>query len=459
MKTNNRIFLFGLCALMCSCAALGKYKPETEVSETLYGDAELSDTSLNIANFKWQDVFKDPYLVEYIDTAIVHNLDYQAALEHIQQAQAQLLGAKLAYIPTLGISGSFSPSFYGTNNFNNTSYDYSLNAVSEWQLDFVRKTNNLRMSKATVAQAEDYRQAVLSQLIAAVANNYYTLLMLDAQLDATTVMLSNWKESVETIKVLKDCGEADQVAVSQYEANYDDININYLSLVEKIEAAENSMSILLGKEIERGMKRGKLIEQNFDLDINIGIPVQMLTLRPDVRAAQRDMELAFYTTKGALLNFFPTLSLNGSIGMIDPATGALSPITLLANVGAGLVAPILSAGQNRSAYKAAQSRQRESRLMFDKTLLEAGTEVNDALCEYKTCTEKCKSYYTRVKSLERAYEDTEYLMRNSFDKTYLDVLYANTNFFQAKLAAIENQSKRLQAAVNLYSALGGGTIE
>jgi len=444
---------------MCSCAALGKYKPETEVSETLYGDAELSDTSLNIANFKWQDVFKDPYLREYIDTAIAHNLDYQAALEHIQQAQAMLLGAKLAYTPTLGINANFTPSFYGTDNFNNISYDYTVNAAASWQLDFVRKTNNLRMAKATVAQMEDYRQAVLSQLIAAVANNYYTLLMLDSQLDAAKVMLNNWKESLETIKVLKACGEADQVAVSQYEANYDDIYISYLSLEDQIKVTENSLSVLLGSEVKRGFKRSTLLEQKFDIDLNVGIPVQMLTLRPDVRAAQRDMELAFYSTKGALLNFFPTLTLNGSIGMMDPMTGALSPINLLANVGAGLVAPIFTAGTNMSKYRAAQSVQRESRLMFDKTLITAGKEVNDALCEFKTRSEMCKSYETRVKSLERAYKDTEYLMRNSFDKTYLDVLYANTNYFQAKLSAIDNLARLLQAGVNIYSALGGGTIE
>lgn len=459
MKIRNTIIIAGICAALCSCSALGRYRSETAVSPTLYGDAELSDSTANIANFRWQEVFRDPILQEYIRTAIGNNRDYRAALEHIDQAKAQLLGAKLAFIPSLGINPHFTKNYSGESGFGDETYDYSVNATASWQLDIFSKINNLRSAKATVAQMEDYRQAVLSSLIAAVANGYFTLMMLDAQNEAARIMLKNWETSVETIKALKESGEADQVAVSQYEANYDNISIKCTALGHQINVAENAMSILLGQEIQRGMKRGTLDGQLIDVDVKIGVPVQMLTLRPDVRAAERDMELAFYATKGALLGFFPKLTLNGSIGMVNPATGALSPINALASVGAGLTAPILSSGKNISSYRAAQSSQREARLMFEKTLLEAGREVNDALSDFNSRSEMMKSYASRVKSLQKAYEDTEYLMRNSFDKTYLDVLYANTTYFNAKLEAIENVAKLLQAGVNLYSALGGGTIE
>lgn len=459
MKIRNSMVVIGLGALLCSCAALGKYQAETSVSPDLYGDAELSDSTVNIANFRWQDVFTDPILQEYVDTAIANNRDYRAAIEHVNQAQAQLLGAKLAYLPSLGVSPNFTTAFSGPEGFTDKSYDYDVNAAASWQLDIFSKANNLQYAKATVAQMDDYRQAVLSSLIASVANNYYTLLMLDAQLEAAEVMLNNWKESVETIKVMKDCGEADQVAVSQYEANYDNINIKYLALKQQIIVAENTMSLLMGKEIRRGLKRNRLMDQKFDVDVKVGVPAQMLALRPDVRAAERDMELAFHSAKGALLNFFPKLTLNGSVGMVDPSTGALTPITLLATVGAGLVAPVFTSGKNISAYRAAQSRQREARLMFDQTLLEAGKEVNDALSAFNTRMEMSKVYLTRVESLQKAFEDTEYLLRNSFDKTYLDVLYANSNYFSARLEAIENLATMFQAGVNLYTALGGGTIE
>jgi len=143
---------------------------------------------------------------------------------------------------------------------------------------------------------------------------------------------------------------------------------------------------------------------------------------------------------------------------MNPLDGSLSPMTLLANVGAGLVAPIFNAGKNRSALLAAQSAQRETGLTFQNALLEAGQEVNDAYIDYNSSEEMMKYYVSRAISLDKARQDTEYLMRNSLDKTYLDVLYAYTNFFDAKLMVIANQAKKMQAVVSIYSALGGGAI-
>jgi len=163
-------------------------------------------------------------------------------------------------------------------------------------------------------------------------------------------------------------------------------------------------------------------------------------------------------TRGALLNFFPTLSINGSIGLVNPATGAISPMTQLAAVGAGIVAPILSAGKNKAALAAAQSNQREVKLNFENTLLNAGVEVNDAYNNYYTFDRLVENYNSLVSSLEQACKDTEYLMRNSLDKTYLDVLFAYSNYFEAELGAIANQAQKMQALVSMYTALGGGAI-
>ena len=447
------------CSVLVACSALGKYKPQTEVSPTLYGVSESTDT-VSIGDFRWQEMFTDPILQEYINVALENNLDLKAAQEHIKQAEAQLLGAKLAYIPTLGITPTFNANFGGEGySMGSTSFNYNLNVSSTWQLNFVRLTNNVRMGKASVQQMEDYRQAVLSQLIAAVANNYYTLLMLDSQLKTEKQMLDSWNESVDMIKYMKECGMADQVAVSQYTANYDQMMISVMELQKQIVLCENSLSVLLGSEVKHGFSRGELLSQTLPSRIALGVPVRMLALRPDVRAAQREMELAFYTTKDALLNFFPLLSINGSIGLVNPASGAISPMSLLSGVGASLVAPVLNAGRNIAAYRAAQSRQRESRINFDNTLLLAGKEVNDAYCDYNARVGMSESYKSRVESLQKAYDDTEYLMRNSFDKTYLDVLYAQTSFLDAKLKLIENHARKMQAVVTLYSALGGGTIE
>jgi len=457
MKITNSILIVLSCAVLSGCAALGKYAPVTEVAPDSYGDLVTAGQEKSIASIRWQDMFTDKFLQEYINTALENNHDLRAAEEHIRQAEAILLGAKLAYTPTLDLSPVFATDFKG-NSLESTSYAYKLNATSSWQLSPMRLVNSQKSAQATVEQMEYARKAVLSKLIASVANNYYTILMLDAQYACALEMQEAWRKSVETIKAMKEAGMADQVAVSQYEANYNNICITVLNLFGQTCAAENTLCLMVGTSSKHGIKRGRLWDQKLPYDMSLGFPVQMLALRPDVQAAQKEMELAFYATKGALLNYFPSLTINGQFGLVNPVTGAISPMTMLAEVGAGLVAPIFRAGANRSTLKKAESKQREARINFDKTLMTACKEVNDYCGMYGTAKALSAYYETQVAALDKARKDTEYLMLNSFDKTYLDVLYANTSYFNTVLSMISNKTQEMQAYVGLYSALGGGTI-
>lgn len=453
MKT--RFLLLCLCVLTASCSTLGKYKPETKVADDIWGkEVVTTDTTSKFATMGYKALFTDPCLQALIDTALARNLDLQAAMEHVRQAEIQLTGAKLAYVPSLNIKSNFGVSFSG-DRLSKVAYDYTVPAAASWQLSIFRLINNQKSAAANVALSQDYYDAARVSLIAGVANTYYTILMLDAQLKTSRGMLKAWEKSVETVKALMDAGLADQVAVSQYIANSENIKISIASLENQLNATENAMCLLLAVTPDYEIVRGDINLQTVPETIDAGVPVQMLTLRPDVRAAQREMELAHYATRGALLNFFPALSINGSFGLIDPKTGALSPMSLLGTVGAGLTVPILNFGANRVAYRTAQSRQRESRLMFDKTLLAAGSEVNDAFFQFHACQKMAANYDVRVNALDKARKDTEYLMTNSLDKTYLDVLYAYTGYFDAKLLLIANQALQYQALVSIYTSLGG----
>jgi len=446
MKTKI-ITLLLICAAVCSCASLGKYKPVTEVSDTLYGDAfaVCGEDSLSVASTSWETFFSDTLLQNLIRSAIEGNKDLMIASERIEDAKAELVGAKMGFAPTIDINPEY--------RLSGGSSQLSLPAIASWQLGIFRKINNLKAAKTGALLMEDYRQAVLCELVANVANLYYTLLMLDSQIETASAMECNWNQSLEMVRCLKEAGLADQVAVSQYEANYEKFKVAVMELAYQIKVCENSMSILMGKEVGQTIERTSLIDQNVPENLSTGLPVRLLVLRPDVRSAEREIELAYYAKRGALLNFFPTLSITGAIGL-----GGSGDMGLLSEVSAGLLAPVFSAGANRTAYKKAESARLQAKINFDKTLLEAGREVNDAMAEYKTRTEMASNYESLVKSLDQAREDTEYLMKNSLDKTYLDVLYANTTYYEAKLSLIENKARRLQAAVALYSALGGGAL-
>lgn len=446
MKKIQIIIMSFVCLAAASCASLGKYQRVEELNSTAYGNVAGTEDSEGLANFTWQEMFPDPILRSLIDTALANNLDLKMAQEHIIQAEAELTAAKMSYIPTLNVAPNNT--LTAGNGLSKVNSNWEITAKSTWQLSIFRLINNQKSAQASVEQMRDYRQAVQAEVIASVANTYYTIMMLDSQIATAKEMQESWKESVETVIALKEAGLADQVAVSQYEANLNSINITVVSLTGQLAGAINAMDLLLAWEPETMIPRGKLIDQMIPEKISAGVPSQMLTLRPDVRAAQRDLELAHYAKRGAILNYFPTLTINGEAALLAP----------LANIASSLTLPILNTGKNYAALKKTESQQREIELNFTQTILEAGKEVNDAYFQFNDYRSMAADYMARAQSLDQARKDTEYLMRNSLDKTYLDVLYANTNFLEAKLNAIANQANMLQTVVTLYTALGGGAI-
>jgi len=454
MKMKTTIKAMSVVALLfTACAPLGKYVADNNVPDDLYGQGVQTNGETNIASLKWQEMFTDSELQGLITKALDNNKDLMIAFEHVNQAQASLLGAKMAYVPNLSIApqGGFSTS--PSTNL----WSYDLRANFSWEIDiFGRLANRKKSAEAVLEMTEDERQAVRVGLISNVARTYYNLLMLDDKYSITSEMLNTWKESVNAIHLLMREGFADEVAVSQYEATYANLQATAATLENEIRLNENTLSLLLG-ETCTSHSRSQLKDQTLPNEVSVGIPVQMLTFRPDVKAAQRNVEAAFYTTKDAWLNFYPTLSLTGGASLTNLVSGAIVPISFLGNLGAGLVAPVLNAGRNKANLKIAESKQNEARINFDKTLLNAGKEVNDAIVTLISLRESAQYYEQQVKSLTKARKDTELLMKNSQNKTYLDVLTAHNALIEASFNRSSNKANALQALVNLYTALGGGS--
>jgi len=450
---KNSIFIVSLLALvLASCGPLGNYHAETEVEPGIYGrGVNEGDSATNFALLPWKEVFKDTCLQVLIEQALENNRDLQNAYEQIKQADASLTGTKMSYTPTLSLTPTIGGEFAKGSA---STYPYYLSATASWEIDIFGKiATKVRTAKANKAQMEDYAQGVKAKLVSSVAELYFNLLMLDNQLAVAKNMESVWKETVHTIRILKREGFADEVAVNQYEATYASIRLTAINLQKQIELTENSMSLLLCVPA-KSFPRGKLDEQEAPENISVGIPVQMLTLRPDVRAAQRAVEAAFYTTKSAWLNFFPSLTLTGDAGLAS-VTGVL-PMSVLANIGAGLVAPIFTGGANRANLKIAESKQRQARNDFETAMLQAATDVNDALVNFRATIGMLEHYETQVYNLEQARDNTELIMNNSNDKTYLDVLAAHNALIQAQFDRISNMAQCALSVVSLYIALGGG---
>ena len=448
------IILSAATLVLSSCGIYNKYKPVSEVPEGLYGSETVAATdTANFGNLSWKEVFTDPYLQNLIDSALVRNTDMQTAHLRVKEAEASLMTSKLSYLPSLFLAPEGAVSSFDRGKATQT---YSLPVTASWELDiFGKVTTAKRRAKAAYEQSKEYEQAVKTQLVSSVANTYYTLLMLDSQYEIAAATESAWKESVRVARAMKNAGMMNEAGLAQTEATYYNICTTVLDLKEQINQAENSMALLLA-ETPHGIQRGKLENQQLPEDFSVGIPLQMLSNRPDVRSAERSLEAAFYVTDQARSAFYPSIVLSGSAGWTNSAGSMIvNPGKFIATAIGSLTQPLFNRGTNIARLKIAKAQQEEAKLGFQQTLLNAGSEVNEALVKYQTAKEKAAYYDKQIMSLNKAFESTSLLMQHG-NTTYLEVLTAQQTLLSAQLNQVANRFAEIQGVINLYQALGGG---
>ena len=450
------IILTTTAAMLSSCGIYTKYKPAETVPDSLYGaKVEVADT-VNFGNSDWKEVFTDPYLQTLIEQALQNNTGYQSAQLRIEESKASLLASKLAFLPSFALApqGTIS-SFDGQK----ATKSYQLPVTASWELDiFGRMRNSKKQTQALYAQSIDYKQAVSSQLIANVANTYYTLLMLDEQLKLSEETAEAWKETVAAARALMDAGQYNEAGVSQMEATYYSVQASVVDLKEQINQTQNTLALLLA-ETPRNYERGKLADQVMPDDLSIGVPLQMLSNRPDVRSAERSLEAAFYVTNQARSAFYPSIVLSGSAGWTNAAGSIIvNPAKFIANAVGQLTLPLFNRGQNIAQLRIAKAQQEEASLSFQQTLLNAGAEVNDALTAYQSSKSKTELYQKQVESLEKTVTSTSLLMEYG-TTNYLEVLTARQSLLNAQLTQVSNRFMEIQSVISLYQALGGGRGE
>ena len=452
---KKEIILFTVAALtLSSCGIYTKYKPAAEFPEDLYGEeVAVSGSTDNLGNLGWREVFTDPHLRVLIEQGLQSNTDLRSAQWRVEEAEATLMSARLAFLPSFALAPQGTVSSFDGGKATQT---YSVPVTASWELDiFGRMRNAKQQAKALLEQSHDYRQAVRTQLVSSIANVYYTLLMLDEQLAISERTQQSWKETVDATRALMDAGLANEAAVSQMEATYYSISTSILDLKEQINQTENSLSLLLA-ESPRSVERGKLEGQTLPDHLAIGIPVQMLANRPDVRSAEHSLESAFYATNQARSAFYPSIVLSGSAGWTNSAGSMIvNPGKFLATAIGSLTQPLFDRGANIARLKIAKAQQEEAELSFRQALLNAGSEVNDALVKYQTARNKAGLFEKQVASLEKAYESTSLTMQYG-NTTYLEVLTAQQSLLNAQLTQVANRFTEIQGVINLYQALGGG---
>jgi len=428
-------------------------RPELSGVDSLYRVPAMTEDTMSLADFSWKELFTDTVLQQLIEKGIANNTDLNIARLKVREAEALLTSSKLAYLPSVSLTPQGTIKSIEGNSPTKT---YNLAASADWELDiFGRLTNAKREAKAVLEQSQAYKQAVQTQLIATIANSYYTLLMLDKQLDISKRTAEIWAENLRVMKALKKAGQTTEMAVAQIEASKLSVDASLLSLEQQITEVENSLSSLLGVVPQR-IDRSTLDMQSFPDTLSVGVPLQLLQRRPDVRQSEAALAESFYTTNRAYSAFYPAITLSGSAGWTNAAGAIISnPGEWLFSAVEALVQPLFNRGQNIANLKVAKARQEEALLTFRQTLLNAGTEVNDALLQWQVARRRLDLNRQQIISLQSAVRSSELLMRHS-SQNYLEVLTARQTLLDAELSAVSDRFEEIQGVINLYHALGGG---
>ena len=381
-----------------------------------------------------------------LEEEVVSEFDLQTARNEVMEAEAVLQSSRLAFLPFVSLGGQGQVSHSDGRPAQRT---YSVGPSAEWELDiFGRQRNAKAGAKAALGQSRAYEQAMQTRLVATVADSYYTLLMLDEQLQISRRTLTTWQENIRTLSALKRAGKTTEAAVLQARANKLEVEGSILTLEKRIGELENTVCALLGIAPVK-LERGVLADRHFPDSLSAGLPLSLVGNRPDVREAEFALMQSFYATGEARSAFYPRITLSGTIGWTNHAGTISNPGTWLFNAVGSLVQPLFHKGENVARLKIARAKQQEALLQFRQSLLDAGNEVNNALILWQTARK-------RILNLKAAVWNTKLLMK--YGRThYLEVLTAQQKLLQAELAESEDRYDEIQGVITLYHALGGGT--
>ena len=464
-KMKNRMMkklltIMSATLLLGSCGLYNKYeRPDVNTAGLVRDTASVTDTlavsdTTSFGNLPWREVFTDPQLQALIEQGLENNVDLLNAALNVKMVEAQLTAAKLAFVPSF----TFSPQGTLTSwDGSKTTKTYSLPVQASWSLDlFGNLLSQKRSAQTALLATKDYQLVVKTQVISNIANMYYTLLMLDRQLELVNEMAGITKETWDMMKGLKELRVGYRsTSVQSAEANYYSVLAQAADLKRQIRETENSLSLMLGQSAQ-AIKRGRLENQSLPSEFSTGIALNMLNNRPDVHYAEMTLAQCFYNTQTARSKFYPNITISGS-GAFTNSSGAgiVNPGKWLLSAVGSLVQPIFMNGQLIAGLKVAKAEQEQAYNTWQNAVLKAGNEVSNALVLYNTSDEKSRLEEKQVAALRKTVEDTKELFASS-NSNYLEVITAQTSLLNAELTKVADDFYKMQAVVNLYQALGGG---
>ena len=429
-------------------------------------DIAPSSTAPSIADEQWSSIFQDPVLQHLIQEALASNLDLRIAAQHVLEAQAQVGIARSQQLPSINGGGSYTAfqipsSLAGTKNDGSPANNFfnggGPTAAAAWNLDFwglYRRQSEA--ARAELLASEWGRRATLTALVQGVAEAYFELRSLDAQVSITESTIQARKDSLQLTQSLERHGAGSLADVRQAEELLHAAQANLPELRRQVAIQENIISVLLGRNpgpVDRGLPIDK---QPHPQEVPVGIPSQLLERRPDIQQSEGKLIAANARIGVARAQYFPQISLT-SLG--GSASNQLNSIFNGANsywyAAGSMSEPIFDGGRIRSNYRLSKAQEQEALLEYQKSILNALKDVSNSLVSYKQTRERREEQSEQVKSAADAVRLAR-LRYSGGNTSYLEVLTTDTDLYSAQLLLAQAQQQEAASLVLLYAAMGGG---
>jgi NodT family efflux transporter outer membrane factor (OMF) lipoprotein len=470
------ILAIPLLVMLHACTTSKNSMRSTSVS--LPSSFEGSSDTLNMGKFKIEEIFKDTQLISLISTSLQNNQDILIASQRIEIAKANLRMSRGAFLPSLFFESSAGVKKYGDHtidgvgNFDtnlsqnipkdkripNPTPDYFIGFRSSWELDVWGKLRNQkRASYARFLASDKGRHLVITNLIADLATNYYTLLALDTELETIQKNKTLQQTAVETSKHLKEGGILNELAVSQLTAQLLNTQGLEIRTQQKIIETENRINILMGRFPQPVLRGKTLMDQELPTEIHAGIPSEMLTNRPDIQMAELNLAATKADVRAARAAFLPSFSITAYSGLNAFSSSVLftNPGSLAFGLLGGLSAPLFNRNSIRANFKTAHANYNEAHYAYQKVIISGFSEVATSLKHLENLQKISNLKEQEVEVLQNGVTASNDLFLVGY-ASYLEVINAQRNVLDAQLDLTSTKRDQFISIINLYKALGGG---
>ena len=473
-KNHHKILGLALLSLVYASCKIPAIVQKTENKTTPTAYVGSTGDTANIGQIKWKDYFKDHYLTNLIDTALLHNQELSITLQEIEIARNEVKARKGELLPNVGLkagaglekvgrytsqgAGDASTEIKPGKEMPEPLPDYLVGLYANWEVDIWHKLRNSKKSAYTkYLSSVEGKNFVVTSLVAEVANSYYELLALDNQLDMVRKNIELQSNALAVVKIQKEASRVTELAVRKFEAEVLNSRSLEYDILQKITETENKINFLLGRYPQHIARDKSSFDTSLATNLSTGIPSQLLGNRPDIKQAELDLIAAKLDVKVAKAQFYPSFGISAALGFqaFNPSYLVKTPESVLYSIAGDVVAPLINRNAIKANYLTANAKQIQAVFQYERSILNGYIEVANQLASIGNLNKSYELKTKQVQALTQSIDISNDLFKSS-RADYLEVLMTQRDALEAKLELIETKKQQLNAMVKIYQALGGG---